>query len=75
MIQFTRFNDTVFYVNPDLVETIEETPDTVVTLTTGRKFVVRESAEQIIDMIIAYKQKIFSQGIAVKRLDDTQNIG
>lgn len=75
MIQFTRFNDTVFYVNPDLVETIEETPDTVVTLTTGRKFVVRESAEQVIDMIIAYKQKIFSQGITVKRSDDTQNIG
>lgn len=74
MVQFTRFNDTVFYVNPDLVETVEETPDTVVTLTTGRKFVVRESAEQIIDMIISYKQKIFSQGITVKKSDDTQNI-
>lgn len=59
MIQFTRFNDSVFYVNPELIETVEETPDTVVVLTTGRKFVVKESAQQIIDMIIDYKRKIF----------------
>ncbi|MGN0480958.1 MAG: flagellar FlbD family protein [Lachnospiraceae bacterium] len=66
MIQFTRFNDSTFYVNPELIETVEETPDTVVTLTTGRKFIVRESAEQIMNMVIEYRQRVFSNGIVIR---------
>lgn len=62
MIQFTRLKDTCFYVNPELIETVEETPDTVVTLTTGRKFVVKETAEQIRQMIVEYKRSIFMRG-------------
>lgn len=72
MIQFTRFNDSTFYVNPELIETVEETPDTVVTLTTGRKFVVRESAAQITDMVIGYRQKIFSNGIVIRSFGEEE---
>lgn len=72
MIQFTRFNDSTFYVNPELIETVEETPDTVVTLTTGRKFVVRESAAQITDMVIGYRQKIFSNGIVIRSFEEEE---
>lgn len=74
MIPFTRFNDTVFYVNPDLLETVEETPDTVVTLTTGRKFVVKESAEQIIDSIVAYRRRISLRDIISDSSEGGQEI-
>ena len=55
MIQVTRLNQSVVYVNNDLIEFIEETPDTVITLTTGKKLVVEESAEELIRRIIAYR--------------------
>lgn len=46
-------------VNADLIETIEATPDTVITLTTGKKIVVSDSVEVIIKRVIEYKQVIF----------------
>lgn len=46
-------------VNADLIEMIEATPDTMVTLTTGKKILVRESVEEVIERVIAYKRKSF----------------
>jgi len=43
MIQVTRLNGTKFHLNALLIETVEETPDTIITLTTGRKFIVIEN--------------------------------
>lgn len=48
-------------VNGELIEFVEATPDTVITLTTGKKIVVKESVDEIIQRVIAYKQKIFTQ--------------
>ena len=59
MIDLTRFNGTCFTVNCDLIETIEETPDTVVTLTTGKKIIVKESRQQIKNLVLSYKRKIY----------------
>ncbi len=59
MITVTRFNKTQFVINADWVETVESTPDTVITLTNGKKFVVAESVEDIIHQVIEYKQKTF----------------
>ena len=59
MIEVTRFNNTTFLVNADLIETVEETPDTVLTLTTGRKFVILESCQTIKDKVIQYKNECF----------------
>ena len=42
MIEVTRLNDTKLLINSDLIELVEETPDTVITLTTGRKLIVKE---------------------------------
>ncbi len=56
MIQVTRLNNTEFVVNAELIETLEATPDTVMTLTTERKYVVRESVDEIIRRVIAFKQ-------------------
>ncbi len=59
MIQVTRFNGTHYYLNAELIQTIESTPDTVITLTDGVKVVVHESAEQVVKEIIEYRRKIF----------------
>ena len=49
MIQLTRLNHVPLIVNSDLIEHVEVTPDTVVALTTGQKFLVLESAEDVVD--------------------------
>lgn len=60
MIYLTRLNGEILAVNVDLIELMEETPDTVVTLTTGRKLVVRESARAIANSIIKVKRTMYS---------------
>lgn len=47
MIELTKLNDIKFSVNPELIEIVETTPDTVITLTTGRKLIVKESRQDI----------------------------
>ena len=65
MVELTRFNDTRFLINTELIEMVEETPDTVVTLTTGKKLIVKESKEDIKNKVIAYKKEIFSNLLKV----------
>lgn len=60
MIEVTRLNDRRYYVNADLIETIEETPDTVITLTTGRKVLVKENAFDIVEKVKTYKRSIYN---------------
>ncbi|AAM24654.1 flagellar protein FlbD [Caldanaerobacter subterraneus subsp. tengcongensis MB4] len=60
MIYVTRLNDEEFVVNADLIEFIEKTPDTVISLTTGKKIVVKETPEEVIERVIQYKRKIFA---------------
>ncbi len=61
MIKVSRLNEKEFYVNPHLIEFIEETPDTVVTLTTGKKIVVAESAQEIVRRVINYRLALFTK--------------
>jgi flagellar protein FlbD len=58
MIRLSRLNKEVFYVNCDLIEFVEETPDTVVSMVSGRKLVVSESAEDIRRLVIEYKRQL-----------------
>jgi flagellar protein FlbD len=58
MITLHRLSGQVIMVNADLIEFLESTPDTVVTLTSGNKLVVRDSMEEIQSRIIEYKRKI-----------------
>ncbi|NLW08362.1 MAG: flagellar FlbD family protein [Firmicutes bacterium] len=62
MIQVTRLNGKKFWVNPHLIEFLEETPDTVVTLLTGKKVVVREKAREILEEIILYRRRLMDGG-------------
>jgi flagellar protein FlbD len=58
MIDVTRMNGTVFTINNDLIETIEEMPDTVITLTTGKKIIVKESRQEVKNLVKLYKREI-----------------
>jgi flagellar protein FlbD len=59
MIHVTRINNSRLVINADWIETVEATPDTVITLTNGKKYVVAETVEDIINRVIEYKQKTF----------------
>jgi len=58
MIKVNRLNGKEFVVNCELIMYMEETPDTVITLTTGQKIVVSDKIDDIIDKVIEYKAKI-----------------
>ena len=60
MIEVTKLNDEKFVLNEELIKTVEETPDTVITITTGNKYIVRESVEEVIQRVVAYKRQIFT---------------
>lgn len=51
-------NGSKFALNAELIFTIEETPDTVIALTTGKKLLVTESEQEIVEKIIEYKRQI-----------------
>ncbi|MCL2204772.1 MAG: flagellar FlbD family protein [Defluviitaleaceae bacterium] len=58
MILVTRINDRDVLVNSDQIELIEEAPDTTITTITGKKVIVRDTVDEILDKVIAYKQRI-----------------
>ena len=60
MIQLTRLNHVPLIVNSDLIEHVEVTPDTVVALTTGQKFLVLESAEDVVEKVIQFRRAIMN---------------
>jgi flagellar protein FlbD len=58
LILATRFNGTQIYINAELIQTVESTPDTVVTLVNETKMLVREPAEEILRRIMEYRREI-----------------
>jgi len=61
MIELTRLNDTKFILNADLIETVEEVPDTVVAVTTGKRIFVKETRYEIRDLVVRYKKEVFNK--------------
>jgi flagellar protein FlbD len=59
MISLRRLNNQPIMVNADLIESLESTPDTVVTLTSGNKLLVRDTMEEVQAKIIAFKRQIY----------------
>lgn len=60
MIHLNRLDGTGFVLNADLIVTIERTPDTMLTLTTGSRLVVRETVAEVVERVIAWRQRILS---------------
>lgn len=59
MIELTKLNELKITVNADLIEIVEETPDTIVTLTTGKKIIVKETRQEVANLVKSYKREIF----------------
>jgi flagellar protein FlbD len=60
MIHVTRLNSAPMILNSDLIEHIEETPDTVIALTTGQSMRVRESADEVLNRIVDFRRQVHS---------------
>ena len=60
MIDVTGMNHEKFILNADHIEKIEEVPETIITLTNGRKYIVLESIEDVRNAVIRYKNKIYT---------------
>lgn len=58
MIQVTRLDGTEYFINPHQIESIETHPDTTLIMLSGKKIIVREKPEQIINRIVAYRKLI-----------------
>ena len=57
MIELTRLNNEKIVVNADLIEFLERTPDTLVTTSTGKKLMVKESIDEVVERVVAYHQR------------------
>ena len=61
MIQVTHLNGKKYWINPLMIETIESLPDLTLTLLSGRKLIIKDSPEEVIQKIIEYRNKIAFQ--------------
>lgn len=70
MIEVTRINDSKLVINVDLIEFVESIPDTIISLTTGKKIIVKETTSEIIDRVAEFKSKI---GIRINNPNTVSN--
>lgn len=73
MIIVRRLTDQPFAVNPDLIERIETTPDTILVLVDGTRYIVRESLEEIVELVRAFRASVVTGALnpPVHRVDTT----
>ena len=58
MISVTRLDGKKYWINPHMIESMEQTPDLTITFLSGKKVVVSESAQEVIDRIVSYRSKL-----------------
>lgn len=73
MITVTRLNGPQFAVNPDLIQRIETTPDTILTLIDGTKYVISESTAEVTDRIITYRATVVARTMQFS--DEDERVG
>jgi flagellar protein FlbD len=66
MIPLTRLNHKSLVINPDLIVSIEETPDTIITLSNGEKIAVQEKVKEVIQRVIHFRRCIFNPSIPIE---------
>ncbi|MBO4920508.1 MAG: flagellar FlbD family protein [Lachnospiraceae bacterium] len=69
MIDITKIDGRAVTINAELIELIEEIPETVITLTTGRKLIVKESRQKVKNLVKSYKQDIFRQYLMEEQIE------
>jgi flagellar protein FlbD len=72
MVHVTRLDGTDVVVNADLIATIERTPDTVLALVTGARIMVKETLEEVVDKVVAYRRRLNTGPVV---LPDDPDIG
>lgn len=68
MITLRRINGERFTINADLIETVESTPDTVIRLMNGHRYVVAEPMDEIVDLVVQYRRQVFLSFFSGKTL-------
>lgn len=63
MIEVTSLNDKKSYINAELIERVEEAPDTVITLTSGKKIIVKESRQEVKNLVVSYKKELLCKDL------------
>ncbi len=71
MIEILKLNNQKVMLNADLIETLESTPDTIITLYTGKKIMVRDSVEEIVRKVMEYKKTIGAQVNVLRRREES----
>lgn len=66
MIAVTRLNGSPMWLNALLIETVEETPDTYITLVTGKRFIVLEKSAEIVQLVKQYNAEIGIHAATIK---------
>ena len=61
MIEVTRLNGEIVLLNCDWIEMVEETPDTVITMTSGKKIIVKEGRQEVKNLVKSYRKDIFAK--------------
>ena len=59
MIDVTKLNGSILTINENFIETVEETPDTVITMSTGRRIIIKESRQEVKNLVKSYKWEIY----------------
>lgn len=72
MITLTRFSGSVFALNSDLIERVDSTPDTIITLVDGTKYVVTEGLQEVVDAIRSYRGAVIAESA---RLSSAPELG
>ena len=68
MIAVTRLDGQAMFLNNDLIESIEPTPDTLITMSNGEKLYVREAPEEVIDRVVRFKRTLLDHSACVTPL-------
>jgi len=61
VIEVTKLNGLKTLINPDLIETVESNPDTTISFTTGRKIIVKESRQEVNNLVKSYRKELFAK--------------
>ena len=69
MIKLHKLNGAEIVINADLIESMEATPDTVLNLATGNRFLVRDSVQEVMDKVVEYKKKVYADKKCVNPIE------
>lgn len=75
MIVVTRLNGPRFAVNPDLLQRVESTPDTILTLIDGTKYIVAETLDQMVELVVAYRSRVVAATLIAAQAPSADVIG